>query len=116
MKTSSAKNKGRTLQNWVRDLILKNHGSLEPDDVRSTSMGAGGEDILLSPAARKILPVSIECKNLASIAAYKWYEQAVANTPKGSEPVVVFKANRKKPLVAVDAEYFFKHFKKGTRR
>jgi len=104
------------LQQWVRDQILHNHPSLEPDDVRSTSMGAGGEDVLLSPAARKLLPVSIECKSLANMAFYKWYDQAVVNAPKGTEPIVVAKANHRTPVVIVDAEYFFKNFSKGTRR
>ena len=116
MTPQSAKAKGRKLQQWVRDLILSNHRSLEPDDVRSTSSGAGGEDILLSPRARAILPVSIECKNHNSMALYHWYDQAVMNAPKGTEPIVVAKANHRHPVVIVDAEYFFKQFKKGTRR
>lgn len=110
MKPSSAKAKGRKLQQWVRDLILSKHRSLEPDDVRSTSMGAGGEDVQLSPAARKLVPLSIECKNLASMAFYKWYDQAWINAPKGTEPIVVAKANHKRPVVIVDAEYFFTHY------
>ena len=63
MKTRSAKNKGKRLQNDVRDLILETFKELEPDDVRSTTMGDSGEDILLSPAARKLFPFSVECKN-----------------------------------------------------
>ena len=63
MKTRSAKNKGKRLQNDVRDLILETFTELEPDDVRSTTMGDSGEDILLSPAARKLFPFSVECKN-----------------------------------------------------
>lgn len=106
----SAKSKGRRLQQWVRDLILKRHPSLEPDDVKSTSMGAGGEDVQLSPAARKLLPISVECKNLANMVLFKWYDQAVVNCPKGSEPIVVAKANHRKPVVIVDAEHFFEHY------
>ncbi len=79
-------------------------------------MGAGGEDIQMSPAARKVLPVSIECKNLASMALFKWYDQAFINAPKGSEPIVVAKANNRNPVVIIDAEYFFRCFSKGTRR
>lgn len=116
MKPSSAKAKGRKLQQWTRDLILKLCPSLEPDDVRSTSMGAGGEDVQLSPAARKLMPLSIECKNLASMAFYKWYDQAFINAPKGSEPIVVAKANHKKPVVIVDAEYFFTHLAPRKQR
>jgi len=103
----SAKAKGRRLQQWVRDHLLMRHPTLEADDVRSTSMGAGGEDVLLSPAARRRVPYSIECKNLASMAFYKWMEQAKANCPPGIEPLVVAKANNKKPVVIIDAEYFF---------
>lgn len=118
MNPQSAKAKGRKLQQWVRDAILHRYRSLESDDVRSTSMGAGGEDVLLSPAARSLLPVSIECKFLASMAFYKWYDQAVINAPKGAEPIVVAKANHRKPVVIVDADYFFDHYKpkKGRQR
>ena len=63
MKTRSAKNKGKRLQNDVRDLILETFKQLEPDDVRSTTMGDSGEDVLLSPKARKLFPFSVECKN-----------------------------------------------------
>ena len=106
MKTASAKNKGRLLQQWVRDQILSRFPSLTIDDVRSTSMGAGGEDIQLSKAARDLFPYTVECKSNARIAVYKFYEQAQAHG-KG-EPIVVIKQNRSKPLVIVDAELFFK--------
>ena len=59
MKPQSAKAKGRNLQKWVRDLLLENFPTLEADDVRSTSMGAGGEDVQLSPAARKLFKFSV---------------------------------------------------------
>lgn len=36
MKARSAKNKGKRLQNAVRDLILEHFPQLEPDDVVST--------------------------------------------------------------------------------
>jgi hypothetical protein len=107
MKTSSGKAKGRKLQQWTRDLILKLWGGLEADDVKSTAMGQQGEDVQLSPAARRLLPVSIECKARQSIAVYSWYSQAVEAAPKKMEPVVVIKADRKKPLVVVDAKHYF---------
>jgi len=110
LKPQSAKAKGRKLQQWVRDLILHHHPSLEQDDVRSTGMGQGGEDIQLSPAARSLVPLSIECKSRASYAFYKDLDQAVINAPKGSEPILVAKANHRNPVVIVDAEYFFKHY------
>jgi hypothetical protein len=79
-------------------------------------MGAGGEDILMSPAARKIFPYSIECKNRASYAFYKDYDQACINCPKGAEPLLVAKANHRKPVVIVDAEYFFRATKRRVRK
>jgi hypothetical protein len=110
MKPSSAKDKGRRLQQWTRDKLLSLDPSLEPDDIRSTSMGAPGEDILFSPAARKSFPFSIECKSRTKLAVQDFYEQAKVNCPKGSEPLVVLKQNAKRPLVLVDAEYFFENF------
>ena len=100
----SAKAKGRRLQQHVRDAILKTYPTLEPDDVRSTSMGAGGEDVQLSPAARKLMPYCIECKSLAKIAIYKHYEQAVGHGDY--EPLLVLKQDRAKPLAVVDLEHF----------
>lgn len=112
----AGKAKARNLQKWVCDLILKECPSLEPDDVKSTSMGAQGEDVQLSPAARKQLPISIECKAYSSFAFYKFLDQAEANCPKGCEPVVVCKANHRHPVVVVDAAWFFKQFPKRIRR
>lgn len=108
IKTQSAKAKGRKLQQWVRNVILELIHTLEPDDVKSTSMGAGGEDVQLSPAARKKLPISIECKARKSIAVYSYYAQAKENCPKDIEPVVIIKADRKTPLALVDAEFFLR--------
>lgn len=108
MKPATSKAKGRRLQVWVRDLILELFPILEPDDVKSTAMGQNGEDVQLSPAARKLLPISVECKSYKTIAVYNWYDQAVQNAPKGMEPIVVMKTDRRKPLVLMDAETYFK--------
>ena len=105
MKSQSAKAKGRKLQQVVRDAILQRFPDLEPDDVRSTSMGAGGEDVQLSPKARQYFPYSVECKNLAKIAVYNYYQQAETNCGK-HEPLVVIKQNRCSPLAVIDLEHF----------
>jgi len=104
MKTSSKKNKGRVLQQWVRDRLLELSDELEPDDIRSTSMGAGGEDVQLSPAARKQFQISIECKNVEKLNVWDAYQQACENAGKYT-PILVMKKNRKKPLLVIDAEY-----------
>ena len=114
MKPQSAKAKGRLLQQHVRDTILKANPELEPDDVKSTGMGQGGEDVQLSPYARKLVPLSIECKSRAAFAVYKDYEQAVSNTKEGLEPVLVIKGNRKKPLAMVDLDYFIQLVRKAN--
>ena len=51
MKTrSGTKNKGKRLQNSVRDILLETFKEqLEQDDIKSTTMGESGEDIQLSP-------------------------------------------------------------------
>lgn len=116
MKPASAKQKGRKLQQWFRDLLLHHAPSLEKDDVQSRSMGAGGEDIMLSPAARKLYPISVECKSRANWAFYKDYDQAVINAPEGSEPILVAKANHREPVVIVDADWFVKNFPKRIRK
>ena len=51
MKPQSAKQKGRKLQQWVRDKLIELL-DIHPENVRSTSMGAGGEDVIMSKEAR----------------------------------------------------------------
>ena len=105
MRSRSRKNKGKRLQNKVRDILLEAFQDLEQDDIRSAIMGESGEDIKLSPAARKLIPYSIECKNQESLNVWKSYEQAQSNSGD-YEPVVFIKRNNQKPLVVVDANYF----------
>ena len=87
----TAKAKGRLGQNEIRDKILETFPDLEPDDVRSTTMGDTGEDIQLSPAARKKIPITIEVKRrkAARKTGYDYIEKAEANG-KG-EPVVCYR-------------------------
>lgn len=105
MKTQSAKAKGRRLQQKVVSKILEKYPELHPDDVTSRSMGAGGEDILLSPAARQVFPFSVECKSHATFAVYKHYDQAKTNSGKAT-PILVIMANRRKPLVVLELDDF----------
>ncbi len=107
MKTQSAKAKGRNLQKYVAERILLNFAELQPDDVKSTSMGNSGEDVQLSPTARKILPISIECKSHARYAIYKDYEQAQHNA-KHYQPVVIIKQNKSQPLAVIDFNFLLK--------
>ena len=110
MKTQSAKAKGRRLQQWFRDLLIEKL-DIHPEDIESRSMGAGGEDLIMSRSAREKFPYSIECKNQESLNIWKSYEQAQQNSGN-YEPIVVIKRNNVKPLVLVDADYFVELHKK----
>ena len=106
MKTQSAKAKGRRLQQWVRDQLIKVL-NISDEDIESRSMGAGGEDLIMAKAARQKFPYSIECKNQEKLNIWKSYEQSEDNSGK-NEPLLIIKKNNKNPLAIVDARYFFK--------
>ena len=110
MKTQSKKAKGRRFQQWVRDKLIEVL-NIHPEDIESRSMGAGGEDLIMSRSAREKFPYSIECKNQESLNIWKSYEQAQQNSGN-YEPIVVLKRNNVKPLVLVDADYFVELHKK----
>ncbi len=101
MKPASAKNKGRILQKLVRDKLYQTFPALEEGDILSTSMGASGEDLKLSPAARRKIPFTIECKNQEAVNVWKSFEQATTNTLKGTSPLLVIKRNRTEPLAVM---------------
>ena len=104
MKTSSAKAKGRRLQQKFMQLLIEKL-EIDPEDIESRSMGAGGEDLIMSKAARNKFPYSIECKNQEKLNIWSAWDQANAN--KGVyEPLVVIKKNGVQPLVVLDAESF----------
>ena len=105
MKSRSAKNKGKRLQNTVRDILLEAFDTLEPDDIKSAVMGDSGEDIQLSPAARKIIPYSIECKNQEKLNIWSALEQAEDNS-KEFTPVLIFKRNRSKTYAVIEFKEF----------
>ncbi len=70
-------------------------------------MGTQGPDLLMSAAAYALFPYSIECKNQEKFKTlYGFYNQAVEQDD-GREPLLVLKQNHEKPLVVIDAEYFF---------
>tara|TARA_R110002012_G_scaffold162889_1_gene325206 strand:- start:143 stop:496 length:354 start_codon:yes stop_codon:yes gene_type:complete len=104
MLTSSAKAKGRRLQQWVRSLLIEKLG-IHEEDIESRSMGAGGEDLIMARAAREKFPFSVEAKNQEKLNVWSAYEQACANAGDHT-PLLVIKKNNHKPLVVIDAEKF----------
>ena len=105
MKTSSAKAKGRRLQQWVRNKLIELL-SVDPEDIESRPMGSSGEDLIMGVQTKKLFPYSIECKNQEAVNVWKAYEQCSSNTSPNVESLVIIKRNKSKPLALVDAEYF----------
>ena len=101
MRPSSAKAKGRRLQQKVVADILETFADLTPDDVRSVSMGASGEDVLLSPAAQRRVPLSIEAKNCERLNIWSALEQCRSNCPPQRDPCVIFSRNRESVYATV---------------
>ena len=115
MKTSSKKGKGRRLQNFVRDALVTSFPSLENDDIKAAIMGESGEDIKLSPAAKRAIPYSFECKNQERLSIWEALNQAEENC-EDRAPVLIFKRNRSKTYAVIEfghlIELINKKFKK----
>ena len=117
MKIKSAKAKGRNLQTLVRDRLRKifveewtKYPKLENDDIQSQTMGMGGEDIVLSPIARKLIPYSFECKNTERLNLWGALEQCEGNC-KDRTPVLIIKRNRSKTYAVIEFDYFIKNIR-----
>lgn len=104
MKPASAKKKGREFQNHVRRILLETYPQLEDDDIKTAIMGESGEDLKLSPAARKLIGLSIECKKRERLTIWEALKQAEANGKNGAKPAVIFARNRSKPYIALALE------------
>ena len=105
MRPQSGKAKGRRLQQAVASALCQAFG-LAHDDVRSTSMGASGEDVQLSTRARACVPYSFECKNQERLNLWASLEQASSNTPQGCTPVLVVKRNGVNAHAVLPFEHF----------
>ena len=79
---------------------------LEQDDVKSVSMGVSGLDVLLSPAARKVLgPLAIECKNCQTLNHTSVFWKHNEKYPE-LDAVLVSKRNHTTPLVTMKLSMF----------
>ena len=107
MKIKSAKAKGRNLQNLVRDKLRSIFvgKKLEDDDIKSQTMGMSGEDIVLSPSAKREIPYSFECKNTERLNLWKSLEQCESNC-EDRNPVLVIKRNRSEVYAVVKFDNF----------
>lgn len=110
IKTSSAKGKGRELQQDVARLISEliglPHGKDQP--IESRPMGQSGVDIRLDQRARRRFPWAVECKRQENWAIPAWIKQAQANCSEElPDWLLVCRRNRSRAVVVLDAERFF---------
>ena len=107
MKTSSCKAKGRKACQEVKDAILLFYPELGKNDIIVASSGQNGEDLIFSPKARGLLPLSFEVKNREALNIWKSLEQARENAGK-SIPILAFTRNRTPIYVALELHEFLK--------
>ena len=107
MKVKSAKAKGRKLQNLVVESLREAYPELEEDDIKAQIMGVSGEDVVLSPLAKRLIGLSFECKNQERLNLWDSLSQAENNAEKRT-PVLIFKRNRSEIYAAIPFKYLMK--------
>lgn len=108
MNASSAKAKGRRLQQWVANKIGKTIDcEVEKDgDIESRPMGQSGSDVILRGVAKELFPFGVECKNVENLSIWKALDQA----KEYGEPLLFFTRNRTSKYVACRANQFFEMY------
>ena len=107
MRPQSAKAKGRRLQQWAAEQYKKRFPHLEGNDVRSLSMGASGDDLILSPAALQVLPYNFEMKNTEAFQLWQTLRQTEARRECDRlYPCIVAKRNHIEPLSIIPFGHF----------
>ena len=119
IKTSSAKAKGRKLQQWVCKRISERFGFPydQQDDqcmIHSREMGQQGTDVVLRGEALMRFPFAIECKNQESMSLVDSVNQARDNLkPPYKYWMLVHKRKRfKKPIVIMDFDDFLELYRR----
>lgn len=114
IKISSAKAKGRRLQNWAAEKISKllNMPWGKDEMIAPREMGQSGTDVRLIGPARDLFPFSIECKSQEKWSIPSWIKQAQTNELKDTYWLLVCKKNFCDPVILMDAEKFFELYGK----
>ena len=97
--------KGRRLQNYVRDKLLKAFPHLKKKDISVALEGQQGPDIILSRIGKKLVGHNFEVKNQNKMkTVYGWYSQACKNTKLHG--AVIMKCNTRAPLAVITFDHF----------
>lgn len=117
IKVSSAKAKGRSLQQWACQQISTLTGfewgsSGDDKPIESRPMGQMGCDVRMESHVRAVFPFSVECKYQESWSIHGWLKQAQANEQEGTDWLLICRRSRMKPIIMMDAIAFFKILKK----
>ena len=110
MRTSSCKAKGRRLCLKVKEELHTWAPDLQPDDIMLPAGSQPGRDIHLSPAAKALYPLAIECKMQESLNIWAALKQAQTHAEGSTDvPLLCFSRNREpKVYVALDLQDFLK--------
>jgi len=110
MKTSSAKAKGRRLQQWVAKKIsdVLNIPCGKDELIESREMGQTGVDVKLYGEAKEKYPYSIETKNTETWQLPATIRQVKTNIKKGTTWQIFLSKNHYDPVMIMDAEDWFK--------
>lgn len=103
MKPRSCKNKGKRFENRLRDdlrLCLKELG-MQDGDCEARGMGQPGEDIILSPQARKYYNLYIEAKNVESLSVAKTFSDHFEKYKDKGLVILAHTKNRGIPLATL---------------
>ena len=112
--TSSAKAKGRNLQQWVCKQIseLLDIPWGQDEMIASREMGQAGTDVRLIGEAKKKFPYSVECKCQETWSFPSWIIQARKNQAEGTDWLLIVNKNYHAPTVTMDAVKFFELLEK----
>lgn len=107
LNTSSAKAKGRRLQDWIKQKLCDTL-SIPTTEVRTAIMGESGADVTIHSTHSQKFLYKIECKNQEGMKnLYRAFQQTVSHKGTG-EPLLFIKSNHERVLAVVDAEYFIR--------
>lgn len=114
MKIQGVRAKGQRLQKYVCGMISELSGIPWGKDclIGSRESGRTGVDIKLIGEAQKVYPFSIECKNAEIWSLPAAIKQAQENQKLGTDWQVFLSRNRVRPVVVMDAEVWFKIWKR----